>query len=138
MQNKSCFEIVVKEQKRMLIRLLGAPDDISTSMNAFFKDHEQALKSITSPKSMRVLIDIRALCCTIPVVLFHSPNMIAHFLRMTPISNEKLQACAVCVGNQNIADLIQKIVDQHPGEVPTLVSANFDDCKNFLRPYSLN
>ncbi len=133
MATKNCFDIKSALDK-MCIRLMDTPDDISVSMDTFFVEHEAELKAIQTPQSVRALIDIRVLCSPYVVVL-HSPRMIAHFLRMTPLSNEKLRACAVCVGNHAVAICIQKLIDANPGKVPTFVSADFKECQDYLRSF---
>ncbi len=134
MQNERCFDIATSGKDQLFIRLVSEPGDIYSSMNLFFREHAQTLRSLKSQKSTRALIDI-TLLDSISVAVLYAPQMISHFIKMTPLSNQKLIACAVCVSSKTVADFIQTCINTNPGEVPTFVSASMVDCKKFLKQY---
>ncbi len=129
-EKKSCIFVELKDD-RFVIIVLSNPTEES-DMYDFFKNHEAKLRQIKTTKKTRMFIDLRELSFSLRLMTY-LPNVVAHFLTMQSLSNEKLKACSVLVSNAHVANIIQPILDRNPGEVPTLINSDEKVCKQYLR-----
>lgn len=128
------FDVKVEEDK-MIIRALNIPLNIKQALELFFKKHVKLLTKIQEPKSIRLYFDLEHVPYSVSLLPF-LPMIIEHFKNTQSLSDSKLKACAVKVSSLVVANVIQQAIDANPGQVPTKVSTDVNECKHFLRQYA--
>ncbi len=117
---------------RVIVKLLRNPNSLE-ELQGFLTLHKKMLEEIKVPRSKLLFFDVRALYFDVFTTTVYVPVVLAHFIRMRSLSDEKLRGCAVCVSNGEAASLIQRLVEANPGKVKTLISQDEVTCKNFLK-----
>ncbi len=131
------FDLKMRD-KKLIIRLIKEPSDFKTGdkyLQLFFSQHEAALKSIKTKKSVLCLLDIQILQYNWDNIKYIEP-IASHFKKMRNLSIEKLKACCICVSGSLIATIIQPFLNLQPDEVPTHITNNIEEAKKYLKEKS--
>ncbi len=138
MTHNAFFDLKMNpEQTKMIIKVLQEPgflDGSAQALDLFYTEHRAMLTSIKKEKSVLLFIDLMVLSLS-AATLSCVPGMIQHFSCLKAISDKNLKACSVLVGSVKAAEYVQNLVDRFPGEVPTFVGSNSDECKRFLSKF---
>jgi hypothetical protein len=122
----------IKEQKdKIIVRIMRNPSGVE-ELRTFLERHEAILRAVSKPNSKLLLFDVRNLQFDLLTTTVYVPMVLAHFVRMRNVSDAKLMGCSVVVPSQTAATLIQTLINQNPGKVPTFLSEDIEECKLYL------
>lgn len=136
MTDQKIFDLQIRENK-LIIKLLREPENTEEGnffLDLFFQEHKKTLEAVKVKKSVCMLLDIKMLSYS-PLNLTYVPALVKHFTSLKKTSNQKLKACAVLVSSSIIATIIQPLIDNDPGEVPTKITTDEKIAKEYLRSY---
>jgi hypothetical protein len=134
-EDEAIFQIETTED-RAVIKLLREPEDdrSKTFLHKFFLKHKQLLQNVKKRQSLLILMDFQMLSAS-PSNLLYVQDITTHFRTIKLLSEEKIKACAVVVGSDFIASLINAGIQAFPGSVPTLVCSDLEKAKQYLRSH---
>jgi hypothetical protein len=129
-EGMACIDIKEQDDK-IVVRIMKNPENVD-ELNKFLARHEDMLLH-SQPNSKLLLFDVTALRFDAFTMTICVPIVVAHFVRMRPVSDAKLKGCSVVVENEYAAKFIQGCIDRNPGKVPTFLSTDIEKCKEYLK-----
>jgi hypothetical protein len=133
------YQIVVKS-RRVIVRIIRSPNNDS-EVHEFCNEYRKMIDSFVDNINNKhtdkylVLFDTRAITMS-----FGNVRYIARLTKFFVSMRQKSEVClcgiAMVVSNTVLSNVCQGLVDADPGNVPTNINSDIDECKQFLKNLS--